>query len=183
VPRIVDHDAQRAELLDKAFPLFADRGYGGVTMRGLAKALGVSTGTLYHYFSGKPDIFGQMLGHLAERDIAAVEAAIEPDDSVEKRLEALSVWLQSEAPRLRRVLLLSLDAWQLDPDADSRATLTRTSRLYRETLTDRLALPPELGTLLYSFVLGALVHETLDGEAGELAPQLALIRGLLGNLS
>ncbi len=179
MPRIVDHEAQRAELLDRAFPLFADRGYGGVTMRGLARALGVSTGTLYHYFDGKPAIFGQMLGSLAERDIAAVEAAISPDDALDARLEALSAWLLRESPRLRRVLLLSLDAWQLDPDADSRAALTRISRLYRETLAERLAIPSELGTLLYSFVLGALVHETLDSEAGELPPQLALIRGLL----
>jgi AcrR family transcriptional regulator len=50
MPKIVDHDQYRKELLSKCFDLFAEKGYGSITMRQIAEGLNVSTGTLYHYF-------------------------------------------------------------------------------------------------------------------------------------
>jgi AcrR family transcriptional regulator len=168
VPRIVDHDAQRGDLLARSFSLFADQGYGGVTMRGLGKHLGVSTGTLYHYFSGKPDIFGQMLGSLAERDIADAESLLHPDQSPAERLEALARWLTERGPYLRRLLLLALDAWRLDPSEEGRAALTTIARTYSAALTDRLQLPSEeIGRLLFTLVVGSIVHGTLDPDVDD----------------
>ena len=184
MPRIVDHDEQRRDLLARSFGLFADKGYGGVSMRGLARHLSVSTGTLYHYFSGKPDIFGQMLGTLAERDIADATTLLRPGDTPEQRLLALATWLAERAPYLRRLLLLALDAWRLDTSDEARAALTAISRTYSEALTERLGLPsPELGELLFSFVVGSIVHGTLDPSVEErglpvhfFAPVLHLLR-------
>lgn len=168
MPRIVDHDEQRRDLLTRSFALFADKGFGGVTMRGLARELGVSTGTLYHYFEGKPDMFGQMLGFLAERDIADAERLLNPDDGPQERLDALATWLTERRPYLRRLLLLALDAWRLLETDGARADLTRIARTYRVALTDRLALPsPEIGSLLFSIVVGTIVHGTLDPSVEE----------------
>lgn len=61
MPKIVDHEQYRKELLSKSFHLFAQKGYGAITMRQLAEGLGVSTGTLYHYFPSKQVIFEQMM--------------------------------------------------------------------------------------------------------------------------
>jgi len=175
MPRIVDHDAQRRDLLTRSFALFADKGYGGVTMRGLARELKVSTGTLYHYFDGKPDIFGQMLGFLAERDIEEVVASLTPDQSTAEVLAALTAWLEGRTPYLRRLLLLALDAWRLDPDPASRAALATIARTYRAALTERLGLPsPELGSVLFAFLLGSVVHGTLDHEAEDVLPALQI---------
>ena len=60
MPRVVDHDRQRREYLAAALDLFARHGYAGVTMRQVAGEIGVSTGALYHYFSGKHDLFAQI---------------------------------------------------------------------------------------------------------------------------
>ncbi|NRA44612.1 MAG: TetR/AcrR family transcriptional regulator [Oligoflexales bacterium] len=46
MPKIVDHEQMRKELLTQSFHYFAYQGYKGVTMRSLAKALDISTGTL-----------------------------------------------------------------------------------------------------------------------------------------
>ncbi|MGB6015410.1 MAG: helix-turn-helix domain-containing protein, partial [Nodosilinea sp.] len=48
MPKIVDHDQYRREILDQCFDLFAEKGYAALTMRQIAQELGVSTGTLYH---------------------------------------------------------------------------------------------------------------------------------------
>jgi AcrR family transcriptional regulator len=61
MPKIVDRELYRKELLDKCFHLFAEKGYSAITMRQLAEGIGVSTGTLYHYFPSKQAIFEQMM--------------------------------------------------------------------------------------------------------------------------
>ncbi|WP_026410820.1 TetR/AcrR family transcriptional regulator [Actinomadura oligospora] len=48
------------ELLDVAERLAADAGLGGVTIRGLAAASGMSNGAIYHAFGSLPVLLGQM---------------------------------------------------------------------------------------------------------------------------
>ncbi|MER3435724.1 MAG: TetR/AcrR family transcriptional regulator [Leptolyngbya sp. ERB_1_1] len=71
MPKIVDHDRYRKELLLKSFNLFAEKGYAAITMRQIAQGLGVSTGTLYHYFPSKEVLFEQLVEELADTDIAS----------------------------------------------------------------------------------------------------------------
>ena len=78
MPKIVDHDRYRKELLSGCFTLFAERGYGSITMRQIAKALGVSTGTLYHYFPSKESIFMQLVQDSFERNISTFLAQAPP---------------------------------------------------------------------------------------------------------
>ena len=93
MPKIVDHDAQRAELLDGAFELFADNGYSATSMRTLAAGLGVSTGTLYHYFGNKEDIFAKMISRVSERDVSAATAGIPGDAGKLLRLQLIFAWI------------------------------------------------------------------------------------------
>lgn len=44
-------------ILVQALPLFATQGYGGVTMREIARAAGLTIGTLYHYFPSKRALY------------------------------------------------------------------------------------------------------------------------------
>lgn len=78
MPKIVDHVEYRKELLSKAFECFAARGYGQVTMRGLSEHLDVSTGTLYHYFSSKEQIFEDLVVFQAEYDLRLVSELPKP---------------------------------------------------------------------------------------------------------
>lgn len=88
MPKIVDHGKYKQDLLARSFECFAEKGYGQMTMRELAQSLGVSTGTLYHYFPSKEAIFEELVDHLAERDFLMV-AHLERKGSLKKRIEAL----------------------------------------------------------------------------------------------
>lgn len=57
MPKIVDHDAYRAQIADRAVDIFRRRGYAGIGMREIAKALGMSKSALYHYFPSKEALF------------------------------------------------------------------------------------------------------------------------------
>ena len=70
VPRTLSADeiqAFRADLCAAATRRFAEAGYGGVTLRGLAAELGVSPMTPYRYFRNKEDIFGAVRDAAFER--------------------------------------------------------------------------------------------------------------------
>ena len=70
MPKVVDRARYRKELLKGCFDLFAERGYGSLTMRQIAEGLSVSTGKLYHYFPSKESIFKQLVQELLEKDIS-----------------------------------------------------------------------------------------------------------------
>jgi AcrR family transcriptional regulator len=54
-------ERSRAAILDAALSLFSHRGYGATSMRDIAGAAGVSTGSVYHHFKDKESIFQALL--------------------------------------------------------------------------------------------------------------------------
>jgi AcrR family transcriptional regulator len=67
MPKIVDHDERRRELLEAVVRVIARDGIEGATTRALARETGWSTGALAHYFSDKNDILTSALEHSHER--------------------------------------------------------------------------------------------------------------------
>jgi AcrR family transcriptional regulator len=61
VPKIVDHQARREELLEATWRVISRTGIVGVTIREIAREAGVSTGILAHYFESKEDLLASAL--------------------------------------------------------------------------------------------------------------------------
>jgi AcrR family transcriptional regulator len=53
MPKIVDHDARRREIIEAVWTLISSRGFGSVTMRELAAEAGYANGALARYFPDK----------------------------------------------------------------------------------------------------------------------------------
>lgn len=70
MPKIVDQDERRAELLTAVWRVIARDGLENVTVRTLASESGFSAGTLAHYFTDKDDILVSAL-RLSHEQIAA----------------------------------------------------------------------------------------------------------------
>ena len=61
-PRVVTHRTPRKdEILDVAAELFAEHGYEAVSLLEIARAVGLSKTTLYHYFESKDEILGTLI--------------------------------------------------------------------------------------------------------------------------
>ena len=56
MPRVVDHEARRAEVAAVAADLIARRGLDGVSVRDVAAAGGYSTTVVTHYFASKREL-------------------------------------------------------------------------------------------------------------------------------
>jgi AcrR family transcriptional regulator len=100
VPKVVDHQAYRAELIAKSFALFAEHGYAALTMRELAKGLGVSTGTLYHYFPTKEELFHQLVAAQTDQDFTEGAPLVSLDGTLEERILASYRYVDENSRRL-----------------------------------------------------------------------------------
>lgn len=74
MPKIVDHEARREELIEATWRVIARTGIAGATMREIAREAGVSTGILAHYFADKEDLLGFALRLMHRRVYERIHA-------------------------------------------------------------------------------------------------------------
>lgn len=145
-PRAGESDA-RERIMAAAIDEFADAGYEGATIRGIAARAGVDSALVHHHFGTKADLFGAAIGAPMRPDLALPEILAGPREEVGERIMrfVLGAWEQPEVRRRGVVLmraalgnklttpllagflsreLLSRIARALDvPDAELRASL------------------------------------------------------------
>ena len=110
----------RRVLLEAARPLFAERGYSGVSTEEIVRRAAMTRGALYHHFRDKKDLFRAVFEQLEQEiveQIAAV-AASEPD-LWRQQLAALQAFLDiCEEPDVQQIALvdapsvLGWEAWR-----------------------------------------------------------------------
>lgn len=115
--------ARENAILDAARQVFAERGYHGSTMRDIAAAAGVATGTLYLYFPSKEALYEALLGRLTQMVLSAIVAARGGRPDVLSKLEAsisAAVTVFSANADLARIVLVQ--AASADPNFEDRLT-------------------------------------------------------------
>ncbi|GAB4380477.1 MAG: TetR/AcrR family transcriptional regulator [Elainellaceae cyanobacterium] len=112
MPKIVDHDSYRKELLSQCFDLFAEKGYAALTMRQIAQGLGVSTGTLYHYFPNKEMLFEQMVREMTLQDIQNAGVEIKKQTTTLDRIEAVFRFIEAHEDYFIKQTLIWVEFYQ-----------------------------------------------------------------------
>jgi TetR/AcrR family transcriptional regulator len=125
-PRSAQYDTQRAQILEAAARVFAERGYTAATMNEVAAAAGVSKATLYHYYGDKHDLLEQVASsHVARLEALVAEVgaqALAPPEHL-RTLVASFLRAYGNARHAHRVLIE--DVKFLDTQARSRVTLAQ----------------------------------------------------------
>jgi AcrR family transcriptional regulator len=142
MPKIVDREQYRKQLLTESFEIFAEIGYGKITMRQLAQKLGISTGTLYHYFPRKEAMFLQLVEELVQRDITnfLIHAeSVAPD--IRSRVGAILDFTQENRDYFSKQLTIWMDYYQqqagekdVSQEDLSQHSITIFEQLDRETI-------------------------------------------------
>ncbi|MGK5731950.1 TetR/AcrR family transcriptional regulator [Streptomyces sp. URMC 124] len=76
MPRQVDYDSRRRQIVAAAFALISERGLEGVTMRDVAARAGVSVGAVQRCFPGKEEMMVSVVEDMNERVSARVQGRI-----------------------------------------------------------------------------------------------------------
>jgi len=138
--------------------LVAERGYEGVTVRGLSRLAGVSSGTLYEHFAGKEDCFFQTYELLMDRLARRVSSAYEGENDPVRRLRlAFSAFADQIAAEPRIARICFVEAFAVGPSA-----LVQTQPAAR--------------------MFATIVKDCLDAPSGSAVPPL-LVKGVVAGLA
>ncbi|MFC7344380.1 TetR/AcrR family transcriptional regulator [Saccharopolyspora griseoalba] len=198
MPKQVDHDRRRTEIVEATWRLIAERGIDGTTMRAIATTLGMANGALKHYFPDKNAILRAAFTHvfdntnarIAERlgeatGLAALRAfcreAVPAEDLT--RLEARVVipfWQHALTdPELESVFAEAMSVWReqirhllAQARADGSVRTGEPDELITEQLLAMLNGVQALGTLT-SATTPEMLHRMID----------AFLDGLTGRVS
>jgi len=181
----------RERLLDAAFAITAEGGYGAASVGAIAARAGVAAGTLYRHFPSKGALFVVLFRRVCGREVLAMRRAAEEVDGPD-RVRAVLETFARRALEHRR-LAWALLAEPLDPLVEAERLAYR--RAYRALLAELVGeevaaggLPPQDPELTAAALVGA-VGEALvgplspdaDAPAQELVPELlALVRRAIG---
>jgi AcrR family transcriptional regulator len=92
-------------ILDRAEELLEERGYAGTSMDDVARAAGLTKGTLYHHFGGGKDALILAVAHRTlARHRDGLAAAIAAAEGTRARLESVADWTLSSSGRPERIL-------------------------------------------------------------------------------
>ncbi len=87
--QLTDPDSARGKLLQTAAHLFRSKGYERTTVRDLAGAVGIQSGSIFHHFKSKDEILRSVMEETIRYNTALMHAALAETDSVRGRVLAL----------------------------------------------------------------------------------------------
>ncbi|MBE9165504.1 MULTISPECIES: TetR/AcrR family transcriptional regulator [Microcoleaceae] len=183
MPKIVDRELYRKELLNKSFELFAEKGYSSVTMREIASGIGVSTGTLYHYFPSKESLFEQLIEYLSYEDTKEEELAeLGNPPTLGERIEEMMNHLAKNEDYIMKSLLIMFDFCQNKnrQDIDNNHALQQAGKRYEEAVCCYLGVSdPAIAIFIINSVDGLLVRRFYQGERISFSEQANLLKEML----
>src|SRR5262245_46203062 len=122
MPKIIDHDQRRRDIVAVAKRLILQGGFEAATMRSLAAEAGFANGALKHYFPGKDSIiaatFQSVLAEIDPRG-AADEGIRRPgQDPVQNLRECFDLWMPLAEREINagRVLLVMWEHAASNPE-------------------------------------------------------------------
>ncbi|MBN1381200.1 MAG: TetR family transcriptional regulator [Deltaproteobacteria bacterium] len=76
---------KKEEIIEATLKLYADRGYYLTNIRDIAKAVGISAPTFYHYFQDKRELFVEVIEYVVRNLGLEIRATIEQEKNIERR--------------------------------------------------------------------------------------------------
>jgi AcrR family transcriptional regulator len=160
------HEATRQEIIEAAWGLVARDGYGALSMRALARAVGMEAQSLYTYFPSKHAIFDAMFAE-GNRALLERRRALKPPDDPRQALHFLSrdmaAFCMEDAARYQ--LLFERPVPGFEPSPESYAVATEVLADARRRLAAAGFTGP--GDLdLYTSAVRGLVGQQMSNEPG-----------------
>ena len=128
---------RRTQILDVAARLFAERGFHGVSVGDIGKAVGVSGPALYKHFDSKDAVLAEMLVAISERLLAEGRDRVDRADGPDEAIAGLVDWHVEFALAQPSLIVVQDRDWQSLP-ADARDRVRSLQREYVDLWADQL---------------------------------------------
>lgn len=89
MPKIVDVEEKRREILNAAIKTFAEHGMRGTNLARVAKTAGMGKSSLYHYFATREELFSALADEILRHEAELFRSLADQDGSPRHRLRSL----------------------------------------------------------------------------------------------
>lgn len=178
MPKIVDHDKCREELLERCFELFSRKGYNNVTIKEIIQELKISTGMLYHYFPSKKVLFESLFEYKPVQDIEELSRTFgnANQDKIIKMF--MDRWAQNKKI-YQDLEMLAIDFFRSNKCKPDQEVFIQFSNFYRDSISSYLGLSPQIGMFIFIYLLGLYYATLLAPSSANFEEQLALLKKLV----
>jgi len=164
--QVTDPESPRGKLLQTAAHLFRTKGFERTTVRDLASAVGIQSGSIFHHFKSKDEILRSVMEETILYNIALMRAALAEAGTVRERVLALiRCELQSIIGGTGEAMAVLVFEWR-SLSEQGQAHILKLRDLYEELWMDVLSEAKEAGYfkgdpfILRRFLTGALSWTT-----------------------
>lgn len=194
MPKIIDHDQRRRDIVEVARSIILKGGFEAATMRSIAAEAGFANGALKHYFPGKESIVAATFETvLSEHDTWLQESITEgqsEEDALRTLLEGTLPSRAQEIPSGRVLLAL----WEYAMSNDALTALYRTHlERWRGMLVERMQAASDAGAIrtqdfdvvaneYISVAVGATVINLMYPDGDRLADYRTYVEQFLARL-
>lgn len=189
-----DREARRDDVSRAVWQVLADKGFGGLTLRAVAAAMGVSTGMLMHYFPTKRALIAHALDLLEKRTAERPRRDRPADGLATVRAMLLDILPLTEGDTARNRIWVS--SWDLALADDGLATdqadrytrLRSTLRPHFEAARGLGEVPPaadpeQLAATAVAFTHGLVVQALFDPGRFPEDVQIAMVDDFLASIT
>ncbi len=158
----------RTEILDAAWRLSARDGIAGLSLRELAREVGMQAPSLYTYFDSKAAIYDAMFA-AGYRELDAslddIEVEGDPVEVIAGAIEGFIAFCRASVPRYQLLFTRAVPDWEPSPEAYavSVRSLERTAQLLAQLGIDR----PEDLDLLTALTTGMAAQQLANDPDGD----------------
>jgi AcrR family transcriptional regulator len=179
MPKIVDHDEYREEMLEKCFHFFSRKGYSKATMREIADEIGISTGTLYHYFSTKENILGELISWAGEKNISDYISRVKPADSIRQRFKLIVDFWKENGNFYQNIMLLTIDMQRNSSSEQYKKVYAFFSDRYCDAMSEQLNISRQFAMFIFIHFLGITFHSLATSGNTEYERQIDLFSNMI----
>lgn len=182
MPKVVDSELYRKELLHKCFNLLAEKGYANVTTRQISKELGISTGALYHYFPSKKILFEQLVEKMSQQDEVMLRAATQGASTLSERIAALGQFLIEHQSYFVKQAVIWVDFCQHTDlhEILNNPVFQQVDEQYQQVITSVLGLSnPKMARFIWTLINGVLIEQIGSDESFPFVEQIDLLVNML----
>lgn len=112
-------ETRKNQILNTAAKLFKEKGYSAVTMRDIAKAMGIKAASLYNHISSKQDILKTIIISLAEEFTEEMNIISDSEDgSIEKLRQIVALHIKITTSNTYEMATLNNDWMHLEDQLD-----------------------------------------------------------------
>jgi AcrR family transcriptional regulator len=190
MPKIVDHDERRTEIVRAIVKVIAEAGVSGATVRTISREGGFSSGVIAHYFSNKDEMIRFAFEFVADRVFRRIDARLKQASGPER----VRVILEEHVPIGKHddETAVALAFWEMALHDDAlRAQFRDKYRRWREYLRLEMrallpATPPDVldrrVDLAVAAADGLLITFAMEGKRYRQVDRRAILDELMGLL-